>query len=57
MIDEVLISFSGPHSYTGENTVESLVTAQFFIQQQILSLCHQHGAHGAQPGEFTLRAF
>ncbi|MBP9791090.1 MAG: tRNA uridine-5-carboxymethylaminomethyl(34) synthesis GTPase MnmE, partial [Bacteroidia bacterium] len=58
MIDEVLISvFKGPHSYTGENTVEISCHGSVFIQQQILSLCHQHGARYAQPGEFTLRAF
>ncbi|MBK6988198.1 MAG: tRNA uridine-5-carboxymethylaminomethyl(34) synthesis GTPase MnmE [Bacteroidetes bacterium] len=58
MIDEVLISvFKGPHSYTGENTVEISCHGSVFIQQQILSLCQQHGARYAQPGEFTLRAF
>ncbi len=58
MIDEVLISvFKDPHSYTGENTVEISCHGSVFIQQQILSLCHQHGARYAQPGEFTLRAF
>ena len=58
MIDEVLISvFKGPHSYTGENTVEISCHGSVFIQQQILSLCHLHGARYAEPGEFTLRAF
>ncbi len=58
MIDEVLISvFKGPHSYTGENTVEISCHGSVFIQQQILNVCQLHGARYAEPGEFTLRAF
>ncbi len=58
IIDEVLISvFKGPHSYTGENVVEISCHGSVFIQQQILSICHLHGARYAEPGEFTLRAF
>lgn len=58
MIDEVLISvFKGPHTYTGENTVEISCHGSVFIQQQILNICHLHGARYAEPGEFTLRAF
>ncbi len=58
LIDEVLISvFKGPNSYTGENIIEISCHGSVFIQQQILSICHLHGARYAEPGEFTLRAF
>ncbi|MBL0104525.1 MAG: tRNA uridine-5-carboxymethylaminomethyl(34) synthesis GTPase MnmE [Bacteroidetes bacterium] len=58
IIDEVLISvFRNPHSYTGEDVVEISCHGSTFIQQQILKMCHRHGARYAEAGEFTLRAF
>jgi len=58
MIDEVLATiFKGPHSYTGENTVEISCHGSPYIQQEIIQLCLRTGARLAQPGEFTLRAF
>jgi tRNA modification GTPase len=58
LIDEVLVSvFKGPNSYTGENVIELSCHGSVFIQQQILRVCHQHGARYAEAGEFTLRAF
>ncbi|GEM56073.1 tRNA uridine-5-carboxymethylaminomethyl(34) synthesis GTPase MnmE [Flavobacterium branchiophilum NBRC 15030 = ATCC 35035] len=58
ILDQVLVSvFKGPHSYTGENTIEISCHGSTFIQQQIIQLILRHGAKMAQPGEFTLRAF
>ncbi len=57
-LDEVLLSiFKGPHSYTGENTIEISCHGSLFIQQQIIQLALRHGCRMADPGEFTLRAF
>jgi tRNA modification GTPase len=58
IIDEVLISlFKGPHSYTGENTIEISCHGSSYIQQQIIQLLIRSGCRMAEPGEFTLRAF
>ncbi|MDO9262128.1 MAG: tRNA uridine-5-carboxymethylaminomethyl(34) synthesis GTPase MnmE, partial [Flavobacteriaceae bacterium] len=58
LIDEVLISiFHGPHSYTGENTVEISCHGSSFIQQEIVQLFLRNQVRLATPGEFTLRAF
>ena len=57
-LDEVLISiFKGPHSYTGENTIEISCHGSTFIQQQIIQLLLRKGCRMATAGEFTLRAF
>jgi tRNA modification GTPase len=57
-LDEVLVSiFKGPHSYTGENTVEISCHGSTYIQQQIIQLLLRKGCRMADPGEFTLRAF
>lgn len=57
-LDEVLISlFKGPHSYTGENTIEISCHGSTYIQQQIIQLLLRKGCRMANPGEFTLRAF
>ena len=57
-IDDVLISiFRAPHSFTGEDTVEISCHGSVFIQQSILQLLLEKGAHLAQAGEFTQRAF
>ncbi|MEI6411370.1 MAG: tRNA uridine-5-carboxymethylaminomethyl(34) synthesis GTPase MnmE [Bacteroidota bacterium] len=58
MVDEVLVTlFQGPHSYTGENTVEIGCHGSPYIQQEIIQLCIRLGARLAQPGEYTMRAF
>ena len=58
IIDEVLVSiFHGPHSYTGENTIEISCHGSTYIQQQIIQLLLRKGCRAAEPGEFTLRAF
>jgi tRNA modification GTPase len=57
-LDEVLVSiFKGPHSYTGENTLEISCHGSTYIQQQIIQLLLRKGCRMANPGEFTLRAF
>ena len=57
-LDEVLVSiFKGPHSYTGENTIEISCHGSTYIQQQIIQLLLRKGCRMASPGEFTLRAF
>ncbi|MES2681172.1 MAG: tRNA uridine-5-carboxymethylaminomethyl(34) synthesis GTPase MnmE [Bacteroidota bacterium] len=58
IIDEVLLTFfMGPHSYTGQNSIEISCHGSPFIQQQLLQLILTAGARMAQPGEFTMRAF
>jgi tRNA modification GTPase len=57
-IDEVLVSvFRGPHSYTGDDTLEISCHGSTYIQQEILQLLYRSGAEPALPGPFTLRAF
>ena len=58
IIDEVLVSvFRAPHSYTGEDSVEISCHASSYIVSEIMSLLYAAGAHAAEPGEFTQRAF
>ena len=57
-LDEVLVTlFKGPHSYTGENTIEISCHGSTFIQQEIIDLFIENSIRVANPGEFTLRAF
>ncbi len=58
MIDNVIITlFKSPHSYTGEDSIEISCHGSLHIQNKILELLINNGAHLAKPGEFTLRAF
>lgn len=58
MLDEVLITvFRAPHSFTGEDGVEIACHGSIYIQQQLLQLLIEQGAHIASPGEFSKRAF
>lgn len=58
VIDQVVVTlFRGPHSYTGEDTVEISGHGSTWIQQAILNRLIQLGARAAGPGEFTFRAF
>ena len=58
VIDEVLVMLMrGPHSYTGEDTVEINCHGGMYIVQKILEVVLKHGARLAMPGEFTKRAF
>ncbi len=57
-IDEVLVSiFRGPHSYTGEDTLEISCHGSVYVQQELLQLLYRNGSEPAKAGEFTLRAF
>ncbi|MBS7788279.1 tRNA uridine-5-carboxymethylaminomethyl(34) synthesis GTPase MnmE [Flavobacterium sp. CYK-55] len=57
-LDQVLASiFKGPHSYTGQDSVEISCHGSTYIQQQIIQLLLRKGARMAEAGEFTLRAF
>jgi tRNA modification GTPase len=58
ILDEVLVSiFRGPHSYTGEDTIEFSCHGSRYIQQQLIQMLIRLGARLAEPGEFTFRAF
>lgn len=57
-LDEVLITlFKGPHSYTGEDTIEISCHGSTYVQKEIIDLFIDNGIRVANPGEFTLRAF
>lgn len=57
-IDEVLaVILKGPHSYTGEDTVEIDCHGGVLAMRRILEAAFRAGARPAQPGEFTRRAF
>ena len=58
MLDEVLVTlFRGPHSYTGEDSVEISCHGSSYILQQALRLLIDGGCRLATPGEYTQRAF
>ena len=57
-IDSVLLLvMKGPHSYTGEDTVEISCHGNRLIVRRILERICEAGARPAQPGEFSLQAF
>ena len=57
-IDEVLVMImKGPHSFTGEDTVEIDCHGGVFVVKRILETVIKNGARPAEPGEFTKRAF
>lgn len=57
-IDEVLVLIMrGPHSYTGEDTIEIDSHGGVFVLRKILETVIRNGARTAEPGEFTKRAF
>lgn len=57
-LDDVLATyFSGPQSYTGEDTLEISCHGNPFIAQKILEDLLARGCRPAEPGEFTRRAF
>ena len=58
IIDEVLVMYmEGPHSFTGENTVEINCHGGVYVVKRILETVIKNGARPAEPGEFTKRAF
>jgi len=57
-IDEVLLMvMKGPHSFTGEDTVEINCHGGVYVVKRILETVIKYGARPAEPGEFTKRAF
>ncbi|WP_230398657.1 tRNA uridine-5-carboxymethylaminomethyl(34) synthesis GTPase MnmE [Novisyntrophococcus fermenticellae] len=57
-IDEVLVMLMrGPHTYTGEDTVEIDCHGGILSVKKVLETAVKHGARPAEPGEFTKRAF
>lgn len=58
MLDEVVATvFRGPNSFTGEDVVETSCHGSRWIQREIVSILVANGARGANPGEFSQRAF
>lgn len=58
VIDEVLVMLMrGPHTYTGEDTVEINCHGGVFVVKKVLETVIKYGARPAEPGEFTKRAF
>jgi tRNA modification GTPase len=58
VLDDVLISiFKSPNSYTGEDAIEISTHGSPFVVQRTIELLMKLGARGAEPGEFTKRAF
>lgn len=58
VLDEVMIAFlKGPHSYTGEDSLEIYCHGGPLIMKTILGEIFRSGAKPAGPGEFTKRAF
>lgn len=58
VVDEVLATvFKSPKSYTGEDTVEISCHGGVLVTQAVLETILEQGVKGAEPGEFTQRAF
>ena len=58
LIDQGLILFfSAPHSFTGEDIIELQCHGGTVVTQSILNLCLKNGANLAGPGDFTKRAY
>lgn len=58
LIDEgLLIYFKNPYSFTGEDIVEFQCHGGIAITNLVLTACINAGARGANPGEFSKRAF
>lgn len=58
VVDEVLIMLMrGPHTYTGEDTVEINCHGGPYVERRILEAALYSGAVMAEPGEFSKRAF
>lgn len=58
VVDEVLVSlFRAPRSFTGEDSVEFSCHGSRFIMDSIMRLLIDNGCRGAEPGEYTRRAF
>ena len=53
----IVLYFSNPHSFTGEDVIEFQGHGGQAVLESILSLCIKYGAKLAEPGEFTKRAY
>lgn len=53
----LLLVMKGPHSYTGEDSVEISCHGGQLITRRVLERIFEAGARPAQPGEFSLRAY
>ena len=53
----IVLYFSKPHSFTGEDVIEFQGHGGQAVLESILSLCIKYGAKLAEPGEFTKRAY
>lgn len=54
--DALVVTFVGPQSYTGEDTVEFQVHGNALICERLLKELFRQGARQALPGEFSFRA-
>lgn len=58
VIDEAMVvAFKGPHSYTGQDSLEIHCHGGAYIVQRVLRGMRGLGVRDAEPGEFTRRAF
>jgi len=58
LIDQVMVvKFTTPKTYTGEDVVEITCHGSNYIQQKIIELLLKNGARLAKAGEFSMRAF
>lgn len=58
LIDSVLLLvMKGPHSYTGEDSVEISCHGGQIVTRRVLERIFEAGARPARPGEFSLRAY
>ena len=55
--DGLAYLFPGPHSYTGEDTVEICCHGGLLVTRTVLEACLAAGARMAEAGEFTRRAY
>ncbi len=57
-VDEVVVTFfKGPNSYTGEDVAEISCHGGSYIYRKVNDLLSKLGAHHAEPGEFSKRAY
>jgi tRNA modification GTPase len=58
LVDEVvLLAYRGPHSFTGEDSIEIICHGSMVIANQIVSICIKNGCRYALNGEYTNKAF
>jgi tRNA modification GTPase len=53
----LLLYMRGPHSYTGEDSIEFQCHGGMLLLKSVLECCLALGARQAEPGEFSQRAF